>query len=207
MAKSKSAYSEPTKLGKEDHHIIVVWVDNEAGVLARVIGLFSGRGYNIESLAVAEIDKKKHLSRITIVTKGTPQVIQQIKLQLGKLVPVHKVADFLRNDPDILFRELALFKLAGTSSKLDKAKKVCKKYNGIVLDKTKKSLVIQVTALRREIDKLTLTLKPLGLISASRTGAVAITPVKVMMANLPTSDPSNAGQLWNSSGTLKVSAG
>ncbi len=131
MGKSKSAYSEPTKLGKEDHHIIVVWVDNEAGVLARVIGLFSGRGYNIESLAVAEIDKKKHLSRITIVTKGTPQVIQQIKLQLGKLVPVHKVADFLRNDPDILFRELALFKIAGTSSKLDKAKKVCKKYNGI----------------------------------------------------------------------------
>ena len=175
MVKSKSAYSEPTKLGKEDHHIIVVWVDNEAGVLARVIGLFSGRGYNIESLAVAEIDKKKHLSRITIVTKGTPQVIQQIKLQLGKLVPVHKVADFLRNDPDILFRELALFKVAGASSKLDKAKKVCKKYNGIVLDKTKKSLVIQVTALRREIDKITLTLKPLGLISASRTGAVAMT--------------------------------
>ena len=90
-------------------------------------------------------------------------------------MPVHKVADFLRNDPDILFRELALFKMAGAASKLDKAKKVCKKYNGIVLDKTKKSLVIQVTALRREIDKLTLTLKPLGLISASRTGAVAMT--------------------------------
>ena len=80
MPKPKSAYSQPTKFGKEDHHIIVVWVDNEAGVLARVIGLFSGRGYNIESLAVAEIDKKKHLSRITIVTKGTPEVIQQIKL-------------------------------------------------------------------------------------------------------------------------------
>jgi acetolactate synthase-1/3 small subunit len=175
MVKSKSAYSEPTKLGKEDHHIIVVWVDNESGVLARVIGLFSGRGYNIESLAVAEIDKKKHLSRITIVTKGTPQVIKQIKLQLGKLVPVHKVADFLRNDPEILFRELALFKLSGASSKLDKAKKLCKQFNGLVLDKTKKSFVIQVTALRREIDKLTLILKPLGLISVSRTGAVAMT--------------------------------
>ena len=178
MVKSKSAYSEPTKLGKEDHHIIVVWVDNEAGVLARVIGLFSGRGYNIESLAVAEVDKTKHLSRITIVTKGTPQVIQQIKLQLGKLVPVHKVADFLRNDPNILFRELALFKLNGSSVKLNKAKKLCKKYNCIVLDKTKKSFVIQITALRREIDKLTLTLKPLGLISTSRTGAVAMTKGK-----------------------------
>ena len=78
MAKSKSAYSQPTKFGKENHHIIVVWVDNEAGVLARVIGLFSGRGYNIESLAVAEIDKKKHLSRITIVTKGTPKLSNKL---------------------------------------------------------------------------------------------------------------------------------
>ena len=156
----------------------MVWVDNEAGVLARVIGLFSGRGYNIESLAVAEIDKVKHLSRITIVTKGTPQVIQQIKLQLGKLVPVHKVANFSRNDPNILFRELALFKLTGSPVKLNKAKKLCKKFNCIVLDQTKKSFVIQVTALRREIDKLIVTLKPLGLISVSRTGAVAMTKGK-----------------------------
>ena len=175
MTKPKSAYSQPIKFGKEDHHIIVVWVDNEAGVLARVIGLFSGRGYNIESLAVAEIDKIKHLSRITIVTKGTPQVIKQIKLQLGKLIPVHKVADFSRNDPKILFKELALLKVVGVSKKLDKAKKLCKKYNGLILDKTKKSFVIQVTALRREIDKLVTTLKPLGLISVSRTGAVAMT--------------------------------
>ena len=175
MPKSKSAYSQPTKFGKEDYHIIVVWVDNEAGVLARVIGLFSGRGYNIESLAVAEIDKKKHLSRITIVTKGTPEVIEQIKLQLGKLIPVHKVADFSRNDPKILFKELALFKIVGASKKLDKAKKLCKKYNAVILDKTKKSFVIQVTALRREIDKLIVTLKPFGLISTSRTGAVAMT--------------------------------
>ena len=175
MAKSKSAYSEPTKLGKEEYHIIVVWVDNEAGVLARVIGLFSGRGYNIESLAVAEVDKTKHLSRITIVTKGTPQVIQQIKLQLGKLVPVHKVADFFRNDPNILFRELALFKLTGPSTKLNKAKKVCKRFNCIVLDKTKKSFVIQITALRREIDKMNKKLKSLGLVSTSRTGAIAMT--------------------------------
>ena len=175
MAKSKSAYSEPTKLGKEEYHIIVVWVDNEAGVLARVIGLFSGRGYNIESLAVAEVDKTKHLSRITIVTKGTPQVIQQIKLQLGKLVPVHKVADFSRNDPNILFKELALLKIVANTKKQDRAKKICKKFNAVVLDKSKKSLVIQVTALRREIDKLTLTLKPFGLKSVSRTGAVAMT--------------------------------
>ena len=82
MSKSKSAYSEPGKLGRSEHHIIVVWVDNEAGVLARVAGLFSGRGYNIESLTVAEIDTKVSISRISIVTCGTPMVIEQIKPQL-----------------------------------------------------------------------------------------------------------------------------
>ena len=171
----KSAYSTPGKLGKLERHIIVVWVDNEAGVLARIAGLFSGRGYNIESLAVAEVDQKRHISRITIVTIGTPQVIEQIKLQLKKLIPVHKVADFKRNDKEILFRELALFKISGTSKKQEKVKKICKRFNPIILDKSKKSCVIQVTALRRDIDKLTLDLKQHGLISTSRTGAVAMT--------------------------------
>ena len=175
MAKSKSAYSEPTKLGKRDHHIIVVWVDNETGVLARVIGLFSGRGYNIESLAVAEVDKLKHLSRITIVSVGTPEVIEQIKLQLRKLLCVHKVADFNRSDPDILFRELALFKIVSSTKNQEKVKKACKKYNSVILDKSKKSFVIQITALRREVDKLIKVISPWGLVSISRTGAVAMT--------------------------------
>jgi acetolactate synthase-1/3 small subunit len=175
MKKSKSAYSEPTKSGKPEHHIIVVWVDNEIGVLARVIGLFSGRGYNIESLSVAEVDKLKHMSRITIVSVGTPEVIKQIKLQLRKLLCVHKVADFDRGDPDILFRELALFKIVASGKNQKKVKKACKKYNLITLDKTKKSFVIQVTALRREIDKLIKDLRPFGLVSVSRTGAVAMT--------------------------------
>ena len=175
MAKSKSAYSVPGKIGKIERHIIVIWVDNEAGVLARIAGLFSGRGYNIESLAVAEVDKKKHISRITIVTEGTPQVIEQINLQLKKLVPVHKVADFKRTDKDILFRELALFKMLANSKKQEKIKKICKNFNPVVLDKSKKSFVIQVTALRADIDKLTLDLKRYGLISTSRTGAVAMT--------------------------------
>ena len=175
MKKSKSAYSEPGKFGKSENHIIVVWVDNEAGVLARVVGLFSGRGYNIESLAVAEVDKKKHISRITIVTSGTPQVIEQIKLQLKKLIPVHTVADFKRNDPTILFKELALFKVVSSKKNIEKARKVCKKYNSLVLDKSKNSFVIQVTALRRDIDKLIEMLGPLGLVSTSRTGAVAMT--------------------------------
>ena len=145
MAKSKSAYSVPGKLGKIERHIIVVWVDNEAGVLARIAGLFSGRGYNIESLAVAEVDKKKHISRITIVTEGTPEVIEQINLQLKKLIPVHKVADFKRTDKNILFRELALFKILANPKKREKIKKICKKFNPVVLDKSKKSFVIQLS--------------------------------------------------------------
>ncbi len=120
MAKPKSAYSIPGKQGKFATHIIVVWVDNEAGVLARVVGLFSGRGYNIESLAVAEVDSKLNISRITIVTTGTPQVIDQIKLQLKKLVPVHKVADFKREDKKVIFKEMALLKIVGNNNKIKK---------------------------------------------------------------------------------------
>ena len=175
MVKSKSAYSIPTKLSKLETHIIVVWVDNEASVLSRVVGLFSGRGYNIESLAVAEVDQKNNLSRITIVTTGTPEVIQQIVLQLKKLVPVHKVGNFKREDKNVIFKEMALFKVVGNSVKIKKALNACKKFNPVILDKTKKSVVIQITALRREIDKMSKNLKPLGLISVSRTGAVAMT--------------------------------
>ena len=175
MPNPKSAYSEPSKISRSQRHIIVVWVDNAAGVLARVIGLFSGRGYNIESLAVAEVDRKQHMSRITIVSMGTPEAIQQIRSQLSKQLCVHKVAVFKRDDENILFRELALFKIKSSKKNQEKVKKACKKYNSVVLDKTKNSFVIQVTALRRDIDKLIETIRPYGLISVSRTGAVAMT--------------------------------
>ena len=175
MSKARSAYSFSNKKEKFDTHIIVVWVDNEAGVLARIAGLFSGRGYNIESLAVAEVDKKLNISRITIVTTGTPQVINQIRLQLKKLIPVHNVADFKREDKQVIFKEMALLKIVGRNGKRDKALKACKKFNPVILDKTNKSYVIQITALRREIDKMIVNLKKFGLVSVSRTGAVAMT--------------------------------
>ena len=170
----KSAYSFELKKEKIEQHIIVVWVDNEAGVLARVVGLFSGRGYNIDSLAVAEVDKKKNISRKTISTSGTPQVLQQIKLQLGKLVPVHKVADFPRNKKTLM-REMALLKVVSSNTKLQKAKKLCKKYKYTVLDRTNRSFVFEISALKKEIDELIKKLQPLGLASASRTGVVAMT--------------------------------
>ena len=170
----KSAYSFSTKKEKIENHIIVVWVDNEAGVLARVIGLFSGRGYNIDSLAVAEVDKKKNLSRITIATSGTPQVLQQIKLQLGKLIPVHKVADFPKSKKTLL-REMALLKVVSSKANLEKAKKICQKYKCIILDKTEKSFVFEVSALKKEVDELIKKLQTMGLASVSRTGVVAMT--------------------------------
>ena len=109
------------------------------------------------------------------MTTGTPQVIDQIKLQLKKLVPVHKVADFKREDKKVIFKEMALLKVVGKKKKIEKCIKACKSFNPVVLDKTKQSIVIQITALRREIDKMSKKLKPLGLISTSRTGAIAMT--------------------------------
>jgi len=170
----KSAYSFATKKEKIEKHIIVLWVDNESGVLARVVGLFSGRGYNIDSLAVPEVDKKKNISRITISTSGTPQVLQQIKLQLKKLVPVHKVAGF-STDKKTLLREMALIKIVSEKTQLEKAKKLCKKYKYTIIDKTQKSYVFEVSALKKEIDQLLRKLQPLGIASVSRTGIVAMT--------------------------------
>ena len=109
------------------------------------------------------------------MTVGTPQVIDQIKLQLKKLVPVHKVADFKREDKKVIFKEMALMKVVGKKKKIEKCLKACKNYNPVILDKTKQSVVIQITALRREIDKMSKKLKPLGLTSTSRTGAIAMT--------------------------------
>ena len=170
----KSAYSFATKREKVEQHIIVVWVDNEAGVLARVVGLFSGRGYNIDSLTVAEVDRKKNISRITITTSGTPQVLQQIRLQLRKLVPVHKVADFPSNKKTLI-REMALLKVVSSKTKLQRAKKLCKKYRSLVIDNTEKSIVLEVSALKKDIDQLVKKLQVLGLVSVSRTGVVAMT--------------------------------
>ena len=126
-------------------------------------------------MAVAEVDHKKNLSRVTIVTIGTPQVIEQITLQLKKLVPVHKVANFKREDKKVIFKEMALLKIVGNNAKITKAISACKKFNPVILDRSNKSVVIQITALRREIDKMNKNLKPLGLVSVSRTGAVAMT--------------------------------
>jgi acetolactate synthase-1/3 small subunit len=173
-ATSHSAYNlRSTFSDVEERHTLAVIVDNEAGVLARVIGLFSGRGYNIESLTVAEIDHTGHLSRITIVTTGTPQVIEQIKAQLGRIVPVHEVHD-LTVEGAAVERELALFKVAGTGDKRVEALRLADIFRANVVDSTLTSFVFEITGAPEKIDAFAELMRPLGLIEVARTGVAAL---------------------------------
>jgi acetolactate synthase-1/3 small subunit len=158
---------------KIERHTICVLVDNEAGVLARVIGLFSGRGYNIESLTVAEVDKRERLSRITVVTTGTPMIIEQIKAQLSRLVPVHKVSD-LTIEGAHLERELALVKVAGTGEKRVESLRIADIFRARVVDSTIESFVFEMTGSTEKLDAFINLMQPLGLVDVSRTGVVAI---------------------------------
>ena len=156
-----------------ERHTISVLVDNEAGVLARVIGLFSGRGYNIESLTVAEVDVSKHLSRITVVTSGTPMIIEQIKNQLRRLVPVHKVTDLTVEGPS-LEREMALVKVQGTGDKRVESLRIADIFRARVVDATIESFVFEMTGSTEKLNAFINLMQPLGLIDVSRTGVVAI---------------------------------
>ena len=148
-------------------------VDNEAGVLARVIGLFSGRGYNIDSLTVAEVDHQGHLSRITIVTTGTPQVIEQIIAQLGRIVPVHEVHD-LTVEGTSVERELALLKVDGKGEKRVEALRLADIFRANVVDSTLKSFVFQITGTPDKVDAFAELMRPLGLSEIARTGVAAL---------------------------------
>ena len=156
-----------------ERHTIAILVDNESGVLARVIGLFSGRGYNIESLTVAEVEARHHLSRITIVTSGTPMVIEQIKNQLDRLVPVHKVSD-LTEEGAHLERELALVKVRGTGNKRVESLRIADIFRARVVDSTIESFVFEMTGSTEKLNAFINLMQPLGLVDVSRTGVVAI---------------------------------
>ncbi len=158
---------------EQHYHTITVLVDNEAGVLARVIGLFSGRGYNIESLTVAEVDTEEKLSRITLVTSGTPMVIEQIKAQLERLVPVHKVMDLTVDGPSVE-RELALVKVRGSGEKRVESLRIADIFRARVVDSTAESFVFEMTGSTDKLDAFIDLMKPLGLVDISRTGVVAI---------------------------------
>lgn len=171
---SHSAYNlRPNFSDEVETHTLAVLVDNEPGVLARVIGLFSGRGYNIESLTVAEVDHTGHLSRITIVTTGTPQVIEQIKAQLGRIVPVHDVHDLTVEGASVE-RELALFKVAGTGDKRVEALRLADIFRANAVDSTLESFVFELTGTPSKIDAFADLMRPLGLVEVARTGVAAL---------------------------------
>ncbi len=156
-----------------EHHTLSVLVDNEPGVLARVIGLFSGRGYNIESLTVAEVDAAKAISRVTVVTTGTSMVIEQIRHQLERLVPVHSVKDLTVDGPH-LERELALIKVAGKGDNRIESLRIADIFRARVVDSTIDSFIFEVTGSTDKIDAFVNLMRPLGMVEMSRTGVAAM---------------------------------
>ena len=158
---------------RAETHTLSVLVDNEPGVLARVIGLFSGRGYNIESLTVSETEHQKHLSRITIVTRGTPMVIEQIKNQLDRLVPIHRVVDMTVTGPHIE-RELAMVKERGKGDHRQEALRLADAFRARVIDATTESFVFEITGASEKIEQFISLMLPLGLVEVARTGIAAI---------------------------------
>jgi acetolactate synthase I/III small subunit len=168
-----SHYPAAPTAQKLERHTLSVLVDNEPGVLARVIGLFSGRGYNIESLTVSETEHQKHLSLITIVTTGTPMVIEQIMNQLDRLVPVHRVVDMTTTGNSIE-RELAMVKVKGKGDDRVEALRLADAFRARVIDASTESFVFEITGKTDKIEQFIELMLPLGLVEVSRTGIAAI---------------------------------
>jgi acetolactate synthase I/III small subunit len=168
-----SHYPAAPTAQKSETHTLSVLVDNEPGVLARVIGLFAGRGYNIESLTVSETEHRQHLSLITIVTTGTPMVIEQIKNQLDRLVPVHHVADMTLAG-NAIERELAMVKVKGKGENRVEALRLADAFRARVIDATTESFVFEITGASEKIEQFISLMLPLGLVEVARTGIAAI---------------------------------
>lgn len=174
-----SAYFIAKDTARPETHTLSVVVDNEPGVLARVIGLFSGRGYNIESLTVSETEHHKHLSRITIVTNGTPHVLEQIRHQLERIVPVHRVVDLTVRAAELghekpLERELALLKVAGTGDARVEALRLADAFRAQVIDANTEHFIFEITGRVSKIEQFIAIMAPLGLVEVCRTGVAAM---------------------------------
>ena len=166
-------YDIPNVVHRTERHTLAVTVDNEFGVLARVIGLFSGRGYNIESLTVAEVEHDKNLSRITVVTSGSVMVIEQIKRLLERMVPVHKVNDLTAEGPHIE-RELALVTVKGTGKQRLETLKIAEAFHARTVFAAAESFIFEVTGTGEEVDEFVDCMRPLGMTEMVRSGVVAI---------------------------------
>jgi acetolactate synthase I/III small subunit len=169
----KSHYQDPTTTQTIERRTLAVIVDNEPGVLARIAGLFSGRGYNIESLTVSETEHEKHVSRITIITRGTPDVIEQIKAQLARLVPVHRVIDLTVSGASIE-REIALLKVVGIEDDRVEALRMAQAFDAKIVDATLKSFVFEFAGTTEEVERFISLMHGVGLVEVARTGVAAI---------------------------------
>jgi acetolactate synthase I/III small subunit len=174
MNQPASAYFMEERHDPNETHTLSVLVQNEPGVLARVIGLFSGRGYNIESLTVSETESQKHVSRITIVTTGTPMVIQQIKNQLDRMIPVFRVVDMTLTGGRSIERELAMVKVRGTGEHRVEAMRLADAFRARVIDASTESFIFEITGNSAKITQFIDLMRPLGLVEVSRTGVAAI---------------------------------
>jgi acetolactate synthase-1/3 small subunit len=174
MNQPASAYFMEERHDPNETHTLSVLVQNEPGVLARVIGLFSGRGYNIESLTVSETESQKHVSRITIVTTGTPMVIQQIKNQLDRMIPVFRVVDMTLTGGRSIERELAMVKVRGTGEHRVEAMRLADAFRARVIDASTESFIFEITGNSAKINQFIDLMRPLGLVEVSRTGVAAI---------------------------------
>jgi acetolactate synthase-1/3 small subunit len=174
MNQPASAYFMEERHDPNETHTLSVLVQNEPGVLARVIGLFSGRGYNIESLTVSETESQKHVSRITVVTTGTPMVIQQIKNQLDRMIPVYRVVDMTLIGGRSIERELAMVKVRGTGEHRVEAMRLADAFRARVIDASIDSFIFEITGNSAKINQFIDLMRPLGLVEVSRTGVAAI---------------------------------
>jgi acetolactate synthase I/III small subunit len=168
----KSHYSDPATAQIIERRTFCVLVDNEPGVLARIAGMFSGRGYNIESLTVSETEHEKHLSRITIVTSGTGNVLNQIEAQLDRLVPVHKVVNLTAKSA--IERELALVKVRSKGEHRMESLRLATAFGARPVDATLESFVFEITGASEDVDRFINLMADIGLVEVSRTGAAAI---------------------------------
>ena len=174
MNQPASAYFLEERRDPTESHTLSVLVQNEPGVLARVIGLFSGRGYNIDSLTVSETEHERHLSRITIVTSGTPMVIEQIRHQLERLVQIRRVVDLTESVAPAIERELAMVKVRGRGENRVEALRLADAFRARVIDAGTESFIFEITGATEKIESFINLMLPLGLIEVSRTGVVAI---------------------------------
>ena len=161
------------KQTESERHVLNITVDNEAGILAKIAGLFTARGYNIDSLTVADISDNHKVSRITIVTQGSPAVIDQIEAQLDRLVPVHRVVDLTQSGPHVE-RELALIKVAGKGDNRVEALRIAELFRAKVVDTTTESFIFELTGVPEKIDSFIALMRELGLVEVGRTGVVGM---------------------------------